>query len=98
MYGNVSNYDYSEVPDHGTTYHFHYVFEESKAPGTQPGGGVAVKNNAASVTQCGYDSYRVYYNSGFAGHSQDFGWSNYCNATTNLDTTLKNGNASQHFI
>ena len=97
MYGNISNYDYSEVPDQGTTYHFHYVFKQSGAPGTQPGAGTAVKNNAAAVKQCGFDSYRVYYNSGFAGHSQNFPWDNYCNKRVNLDSTLKNENASQHF-
>jgi hypothetical protein len=98
MYGNISNYDYSEVADHGTTYHYHYVFTKG-APTTDgaKGAGQGIKNNAAAVMQCGYDNYRVYYNSGWTGPSQNFPWNNYCNAKVDLNSTLLNENASQHF-
>lgn len=69
-----------------------YIFQQNFGNGS----GQAVKNNAAAVSTCGaLDNYRVYYNSGYAGHSQTFPKNN-CAYDYNLDSTLKNNNASQH--
>ncbi|MFC1415367.1 hypothetical protein [Streptacidiphilus cavernicola] len=67
-----------------------YVFGGLKGAN---GYGVAVKNNAASMrTDTGY--YHVYYNSGYSGHSQII-MGDLHDACVNLDSTLKNNNASQ---
>jgi hypothetical protein len=54
------------------------------------GQGVCVKNNAASVWNRSGSSVAVYYNSNFGGSSQNFA----SGAWGNLNTTLKNNNAS----
>jgi hypothetical protein len=95
---------YGNIEDHGGTYvsynggasvtHYIYVF----ASGQGDGSGQAVKNNSASASNCStVDGYRVYYNSGYAGHSQSIPHYYGCAASTNLDATLKNNNASSHF-
>lgn len=94
FYGDVYNYAGDTVS--GNTYH--YIFKS----GLGDGSGQAVKNNAASAQNCNDDGtlndYRIYYNSGYAGHSQIFGHGYWCDAPIiNLDSTLKNENASQHF-
>jgi hypothetical protein len=97
FYGNVANYDHDDVTADGFTTRYHYVFHS----GAGDGSGQAVKNNAASVRNCGPDNYRIYYNSGYAGHSQLFSSNTNCTLNgyyVNLDSTLKNNNASQHFV
>lgn len=94
FHGNV--YDYAYDSSNGIRYN--YVFG-----GGGDGQSSPVKNDAASVynsygSASGHDAYRVYYYSGYTGHSQ------YIEANVlgkddpvNLDGTLKNENASQHF-
>ncbi|WP_433891976.1 hypothetical protein [Streptomyces sp. CA-111067] len=90
--GNVSNYDYDTSVSEGNNYHWHYIFQKNFGNGS----GQAVKNNAAAVGTCGaLDNYRVYFNSKYLGHSQTF-TKNTCSHDVNLDSTLKNNNASQH--
>ncbi|MDI5969404.1 hypothetical protein POF50_008610 [Streptomyces sp. SL13] len=93
---------YGDVPDQAGTalyeganlVQYEYVF----ASGLGDGSGIAVKNDAASADDCSdVDGYRVYYNSGYAGHSQAIPHYYGCAASTNLDSTLKNENASSHF-
>lgn len=94
FYGSISNYDYDSTVSDGTIYRYHYVF----GPGVvnNDGVGKSVKNNAAAAIACGPDSYRVYYNSQYSGPSQFIGYHQLCGITTNLNSTLKNENASQH--
>jgi hypothetical protein len=90
--GNVNDYNYDTTVSEGNNYHWHYIFQKNFGNGS----GQAVKNNAAAVSTCGaLDNYRVYYNHGYTGHSQTFPKNN-CNYDYNLDSTLKNNNASQH--
>lgn len=95
LYGNVSNYDHETIVSEGTNYQYHYVFAHGDGASTP------VKNNAAAAGPCNpnvRDSYTVYYNSGYLGHSQRIAAQYYCEqAVRNLDSTLKNNNASQHF-
>lgn len=85
-----SVYNYAGETVNSTKYA--YIFQTDFGDGS----GQLVKNNAAAVSTCGaQDNYRVYYNSGYAGHSQDFPKKN-CSKDYNLDSTLKNENASQH--
>ncbi|MFC1419089.1 hypothetical protein [Streptacidiphilus cavernicola] len=96
-------YDYAGYvysPNGAVADHVTYVFS-SKYAGSA-GNGVALKNNAASAeAQWGAFSgnipgyYMVYYNSGYAGHSQYFGALDNGGAPANLDSTLKNNEASQ---
>jgi hypothetical protein len=55
---------------------------------------VCVKNNAASVWNRTGQTVRVYFNSNFAGASQDFA----SGAKGNLNATLKNNNASHELL
>ncbi|MGI5458849.1 hypothetical protein ACQEWB_37875 [Streptomyces sp. CA-249302] len=90
MYGDV--YDFSA----GLDGNGQYVFVFSTL-GSRPGAGQKIKNNAASADPCGVDSYRIYYNSGYTGHSQYFGSDRYCDGDFNFDSTLKNEDASEHW-
>ncbi|HEY9369444.1 hypothetical protein [Streptomyces sp.] len=94
FYGNVSDYWGTSQYQGSTLTTYRYVFN-----GNGNGAWQYVKNNAASVENCGVDNYRVYYNSGYGGTSQYFAhrepWGD-CNLT-NLISALKNENASQHF-
>ncbi|MBQ1092282.1 hypothetical protein [Streptomyces sp. B93] len=94
FYGNVHDYDGTSQYQGSTLSTYVYVFN-----GNGNGSGQRVKNNAASVRNCApADNYRVYYNSGYQGHSQYFGHASaYDCPFVNLDSTLKNDNASQHF-
>ncbi|REH34765.1 CHAP domain-containing protein [Kutzneria buriramensis] len=86
--GSVSDFTGS-ISDLGATQPTCYEFK-----GAGAGQGLCVKNNAASVwNRTGY-TVRVYFNSDFGGHSQDFA----PGAKGNLDATLKNNNASHQFI
>lgn len=94
FYGNVSDYWGTSQYQGSTLTTYRYVFN-----GNGNGAWQYMKNNAASVQNCGVDNYRVYYNSGYGGTSQYFPhrepyggcpWSN-------LISALKNENASQHF-
>ncbi|MER5356263.1 hypothetical protein ABT093_38845 [Kitasatospora sp. NPDC002551] len=81
--GNVPNYA-------GAGVNVHYIFSGNA------GNGQAVKNNAASVLACSSAAnYRVYYNSNYSGHAQYIAGDYGCNNGVNLDSTLKNNNASQ---
>ncbi|MFD8725938.1 hypothetical protein ACFV2H_50475 [Streptomyces sp. NPDC059629] len=95
FYGNVSDYSGTSQYEGSGLSTYVYVFGWMNGNGN----GQRVKNNAASVANCAAsDDYRVYYNTGYMGHSQYFGhggWSS-CN-WADLDSTLKNENASEHF-
>ncbi|WP_153542234.1 hypothetical protein [Streptomyces sp. RB17] len=57
-----------------------------------------MKKGAASANNCSdVDGYRVYYKTGYLGHSQSIPHYYGCGSSTNLDSTLKNNNASSHF-
>ncbi|MEY7973594.1 peptidoglycan DD-metalloendopeptidase family protein [Saccharomonospora xinjiangensis] len=85
--GSVSDFT-SSVADYGTTQPSCYDF---KGPGN--GQGQCIKNNAASVWNRSSVKVRVYYNSNYGGAYQDFA----PGAKGNLNTTLKNNNASHQF-
>ncbi|MGW4439224.1 hypothetical protein ACWELO_26295 [Streptomyces sp. NPDC004596] len=95
FWGDVYDY-YGTSQYQGSTLNtYRYVFN-----GNGSGAGQYVKNNAASAQNCSnVNNYRVYYNSGYAGHSQYFGHSDPYGPCTwyDLDSTLKNNEASQHF-
>ncbi|MEU3659260.1 hypothetical protein AB0E77_05750 [Streptomyces sp. NPDC032940] len=95
FYGNIYDLAGTYVSYNGATaVHYVYVFFKGQGDGA----GQAVKNNAASANNCStVDGYRVYYNSGYAGHSQSIPHYYGCGSSTNLDATLKNNNASLHF-
>jgi len=86
--GSVSDFTGS-ISDYGTTEPSCYDF---KGPGN--GKGICVKNNAASVWNRSSKTVRVYFNTGYAGASQDFA----PGAKGNLNATLKNNNASHQFL
>ncbi|MEU3553483.1 hypothetical protein [Streptomyces fragilis] len=104
FYGNVYDYAGETVSPNGAiAVRYDFVFGKNNVGNTASGTGVAVKNNAAMVENCApYDGYRVYYNSGYQGSSQYFdhtyGSVNCAGGkSVNLNSTLKNNNASQHF-
>ncbi|MFC4908857.1 peptidase inhibitor family I36 protein [Actinomadura gamaensis] len=86
--GSVSDFTGS-VADYGAKQPSCYDFK-----GAGNGRGVCVKNNAASVWNRSGSTVRVYYNSRYGGHYQDFG----PGARGNLDSVLKNQNASHQFL
>jgi len=86
--GAISDFTGS-LGDYGTTEPTCYDFK-----GTAAGHGICVKNNAASVWNRSGKTVRVYFNTGFAGASQDFA----PGAKANLNATLKNNNASHQFL
>ncbi|MFJ8789468.1 hypothetical protein [Streptomyces sp. NPDC102462] len=94
FYGNIPDFAGRSKYVGSDLYNYVYVFN-----GNGNGSGQAVKNNAASVRNCApADNYRVYYNSDYLGHSQYFGHASaYDCPFVNLDSTLKNENASAHF-
>ncbi|MEU7476811.1 peptidoglycan DD-metalloendopeptidase family protein [Lentzea sp. NPDC042327] len=85
--GSVSDFAGS-ISDYGSTQPSCYDFKSAGA-----GQGLCVKNNAASVWNRTGGTVRVYFNSGYAGATQDFA----SGAKTNLNSTLKNNNASHQF-
>ncbi|WP_405643088.1 hypothetical protein [Streptomyces uncialis] len=105
FYGNVTNYAGETYGHNGgaNPVHYKFVFGKNSAGLNGPGTGQAVKNNAASAENCSpWDSYRVYFNSGYQGSSQYFSHTNGSHLCAggvhmNLNATLKNNNASQHF-
>ncbi|GIH16812.1 peptidase inhibitor family I36 protein [Rugosimonospora africana] len=86
--GAVSDFTTS-VSDYGTTEPSCYDFR-----GSGNGAGTCIKNNAASVWNRSSQTVRVYYNTGYAGSYQDFA----AGAKGNLNSTLKNNNASHELI
>ncbi|MFC5185879.1 peptidase inhibitor family I36 protein [Actinomadura harenae] len=86
--GSVSDFTGS-IADYGAKQPSCYDFK-----GAGNGKGICVKNNAASVWNRSSSTVRVYYNSRYGGHYQDFG----PGARGNLDSTLKNQNASHQFL
>ncbi|PZS27143.1 MAG: hypothetical protein DLM58_19210 [Pseudonocardiales bacterium] len=86
--GSISDFTTS-IGDYGTTQPSCYEFK-----GAGAGKGLCVKNNAASVWNRTSKTVRVYFNSGYAGHSQDFA----AGVRGNLDATLKNNNASHQLL
>ncbi|WP_030457618.1 hypothetical protein [Kitasatospora sp. NRRL B-11411] len=93
--GNVSNYDSDSFYEGAVlyTYHYRYAYGTSSAGVNQ-----GVRNNAASVKGCSSAAnYRVYYSPAYQGSSQyipgDWG----CDNVTNLESWLRNENASQHW-
>lgn len=96
FHGNIWSQGYEDVPTRGTNTFIRYVYVY--AAGGGDGSGQAVKNNAASANNCStVDGYRVYFSSGYAGHSQFISHVYGCSGSFNLDSTLKNNNASSHF-
>ncbi|MBO1413164.1 hypothetical protein [Streptomyces sp. FH025] len=94
FFGNVPDYAGDTIYSGMTVTDYRYVF----SGGNGSGNGVAVKNNAAAAKGCPSTvNYRIYYNSNYGGHSQLIPGSWGCYAGTNLDSTLKNNNASQHW-
>ncbi|MDX2294424.1 MULTISPECIES: hypothetical protein [Streptomyces] len=98
FYGNIPSYAGGQ---YGAII-YTYVFGKNSSGYTASGTGKGVKNAAASAQNCAqYDSYRVYYNSSYQGASQYFNetYGVYCagGKQVNLNSTLKNQNASQHF-
>ncbi|MFF2077436.1 hypothetical protein ACFVXG_22105 [Kitasatospora sp. NPDC058162] len=93
---NYSSYAkfFGNVPDYAGEPGYRYVF----SGGNGSGSGASVKNNAAAAKSCpSTANYRVYYYSNYGGHSQLIPGSWGCNVGTNLDSQLKNNNASQHW-
>ncbi len=86
--GSVSDFTGS-LSNYGDTQPDCYEFKGSGA-----GQGICVKNNAASVWNRSSQTVRVYYNSGYAGSYQDFA----PGAKGNLNSTLKNNDASHKFL
>ena len=86
--GSVSDFTDS-LDDYGATQPSCYEFK-----GAGEGKGVCVKNNAASVWNRTSKTVRVYFNSNYAGASQDFA----AGAKGNLNATLKNNNASHELL
>ncbi|MFI0485318.1 SpoIID/LytB domain-containing protein [Actinomadura sp. 9N215] len=86
--GSVSDFDGS-VADYGTEQPSCYDFK-----GAGNGQGVCVKNNAASVWNRSDKTVQVYFNSNYGGNSQAFE----AGAKGNLNSTLKNQNASHQFV
>jgi len=86
--GSISDFTGS-ISDYGTTEPSCYDFK-----GAGAGKGLCVKNNAASVWNRSSKTVRVYFNTGYAGSSQDFA----PGAKGNLNATLKNNNASHQFL
>ncbi|GAA2738288.1 SpoIID/LytB domain-containing protein [Actinocorallia aurantiaca] len=86
--GSLSDFTGS-LDDYGTTQPSCYDFK-----GAGAGKGLCIKNEAASAWNRSTKTVRVYYNSGYAGSYQDFA----PGAKTNLNTTLKNQNASHEFL
>lgn len=104
FYGNVYNYAGQDVsPNGATVIHYKFVFGKNINNVSASGTGVAVKNQGGSVENCApADSYRIYFNSGYAGSSQYFQSTYgalYCQSSkyVDLNSTLHNNNASQHF-
>ncbi|MFC8722606.1 CHAP domain-containing protein [Kitasatospora sp. NPDC057198] len=86
--GSVSDFAGS-VSNYGSTQPDCYEFKSAGS-----GQGLCVKNNAASVWNRSARTVRVYYNSGYEGAYQDFA----PGAKGNLNTTLKNNDASHLFL
>ena len=86
--GSISDFTGS-IPDYGTTQPSCYEFR-----GAGNGQGLCVKNNAASVWNRSSKTVRVYFNSNYGGTYQSFA----AGAKGNLNSTLKNENASHQFI
>ncbi|MEU7798742.1 peptidase inhibitor family I36 protein [Micromonospora arborensis] len=86
--GSISDFTDSQ-DDYGTTQPSCYEFK-----GAGSGKGLCVKNNAASVWNRTSKTVRVYFNSNFAGATQDFA----AGAKGNLNATLKNNNASHELL
>ncbi|MFG3292857.1 hypothetical protein ACGF3G_29140 [Streptomyces sp. NPDC048179] len=95
FWGDVYDYEGTSEYQGSTLETYRYVFN-----GNGSGSGQYVKNNAGSAQNCSeVNNYRVYYNSGYAGHSEYFGARDaYADCVWHdLDSTLKNNEASQHF-
>ncbi|GIE87311.1 peptidase inhibitor family I36 protein [Actinoplanes regularis] len=85
--GSISDFTGS-IDDYGAEQPSCYDFK-----GAGSGKGLCVKNEAASVWNRSDETVRVYFNSNFAGSYQDFA----AGAKGNLNSTLKNNNASHQF-
>ncbi len=104
----------SDMPDYNNEIVFtgeqtwdHYKYVYDIAPWdpylSQPGMGQAVKNNAASAAlDDSAHHYVIYYNSNYQGASQAIHWyqatAGGVNGAVNLDSTLKNNDASQRWL
>jgi len=86
--GSVSDFTGS-IDDYGTTQPSCYDFK-----GAGAGKGVCVKNNAASVWNRSSQTVRVYFNSNYGGASQAV----LAGHSTNLNSTLRDNNASHKFF
>ena len=86
--GSVSDFTGS-LGDYGTKQPSCYEFK-----GSGNGKGRCIKNDAASVWNRSNKTVRVYYNSNYGGAHQDFK----PGAKGNLNSTIKNNNASHQFL
>ena len=86
--GSLSDFGGS-IADYGTTQPSCYDFK-----GAGAGKGLCIKNEAASVWNRSSRTVRVYYNSNYGGAYQDIP----SGAKRNLNSTLKNNNASHRFL
>ena len=94
FYGDVPDYAGTGVYSGGTgSQTVVYVFQQNGGSGQ----GQAVKNNAAYGENSDLaDSYTVYYNSSYEGASEVYYPVDYGFYEGNLDSTLKNNEASQY--
>ncbi|TQF04049.1 hypothetical protein E6W39_19705 [Kitasatospora acidiphila] len=93
FYGDVSNYSYDVSTSEGTNTYWNYRFGNGGSGDGQP-----VRNDAASALACGSTTnYRVYYSTGYQGSSQYISGDWGCNNGVNLESWLRNENASQHW-
>ncbi|MDX3239393.1 hypothetical protein PV392_27635 [Streptomyces sp. ME03-5709C] len=94
FYGNVPDYAGASRYEGSSLVTYVYVFGNGGN-----GNGQRMKNNAGSVWNCApEDNYRIYYNSGYVGHSQYIRNAYYGSCYwTDLDSTLHDQNASQHW-
>lgn len=89
IFGDVSNY--SADVEGGNTYDYEFWY---MAGTDTDGAGQGIRNNAASVYNTSGMTYVVYYYTGYSGHSQSFAP---VPGFVNLDTTLRNADASQNW-
>ena len=86
--GSMSDFSAS-VANYGTDPATCYVFKSAGA-----GQGLCIKNNVASVRNKSSQPVKVFYNSSYGGTYQTIG----ANSAANLNTTMKNNNASHQFV
>jgi hypothetical protein len=88
LFGDVPNYSSTVIG----SYNYDYIFWYEAGTDTD-GAGQGIRNNAASVYNSSPSmTYTVYYYPDYSGHAQSFGPTP---GFVNLDSTLRNADASQ---